>query len=143
MTNFTFMNDLIYQNWTSFVLVDSQTLNSFCQVEKIQVIESHEMSIPSENKHFFTELTHWLPISCTRLLPNNKSVRLIINNLLPDLILIVFLNTWVIKILPIVSRVFSIDSVVGDKDLFDLVMGWSSNCLSNYFFLSLNFFWRF
>ena len=135
MTNFTFMNAFIYQNWTSFVLVDCQTLNSFCQVEKVQIIESHKMSISSKNKHFFTELAHWLSISCTRLLPNDKSMRLIIDNLLSDLVLIVLLNTWVIKILPIVYRVFSMDSVVGDKDLFDFVIGWSSNCLSNYFFL--------
>ena len=37
--------------------------------------------------------------------------------------------------LPIVYRVLSIDSVVGDSALFDFVVGYSSNCFNNSFFL--------
>lgn len=67
--------------------IQLQTLNPLAQVKTIQVIERHQMSIPTKDIHEVISNTNRLPIPRTRLLPNNLPIRLVIDDLLLLLLL--------------------------------------------------------
>ena len=67
--------------------IQLQTLDPFGQIELKQVIEGHKVSIPSKDIHFLVQHIHALPVSGTRLLPNNESMGVIIDDLLFQLLM--------------------------------------------------------
>ena len=81
----------------SRIFVKCKTLDSQGQVELVEVVEGHQVPISPKNIHFSFEKTHTLSVSRTGLLPDDKPVTIIINNLLLKLFTSVLLITYSFK----------------------------------------------
>lgn len=68
------------------VLVQLETLDSFTQVELVQVVKSHQVPVPSENKHLTVINRHALPVTRARLLSDYEPMGLVIHDLLLQLL---------------------------------------------------------
>lgn len=115
-------------------MVDDDALDAFFQVEVVEIVESHEMAVSSEDEHLVAEDVDWLSIAGAWFFADDEAVGFVVDDFLADFVFIVFLYAWVGEGVPMVSRVLSMDSVVGESERLDLVVGCSSNCFRSSFF---------
>ena len=60
-------------------LVKLDALQTLLQVERVKIIESHQVPIPRENIHFLLPDIHCLPVPSAGLFPNDEPMRLIVH----------------------------------------------------------------
>jgi hypothetical protein len=70
------------------VLVQFQTLHSLLQIELIEVVKGHEVSVSPEDIHFVIVDAHALAISRARLFADDVSVTVIVDDLLLQLLVV-------------------------------------------------------
>lgn len=69
-------------------LVDFQTFDAFGQVELVQIVEGHQMAVSSEDVHHVVENADALSVPCAGFLADDKSVSLVVNDLLFQLFVV-------------------------------------------------------
>lgn len=93
----------------SLIVVEEEALHSLLQVERVEIIECHQMPISTKDKHFIFENIDRLSISSAGLLPDDETVGLVINDFLMHFVFVLLLDACINWEIPIVSRVFSMD----------------------------------
>ena len=73
-------------------LVQLETLDSLLQVELVEVVEGHEVSVPPEDVHLVSEDGEALPVAGARFLPDDEAVALVVEYLLRQLLVIALLT---------------------------------------------------
>lgn len=74
-------------------MVQQKALHSLLQIEGVEIVEGHKMAISSEDEHLIVEDVDRLPVSCTGLLPDDKTMSVVVDDLLVHLVLILLLDS--------------------------------------------------
>lgn len=84
------------------MVVQLQTLNAFLEVEEVEIVEGHQVSVSSEDEHLVAEDAHGLSVAGTGLLADDETVGFVIDYLLVHFALALLLNAWMNIGVPIV-----------------------------------------
>lgn len=84
------------------MVVKQQTLHSFLQVEEVEIVEGHQVSVSSKDEHLVSQDTHGLSVTGTGFLADDEAVGFVVDDLLVDFALTLLLDAWMKIGVPIV-----------------------------------------
>jgi hypothetical protein len=102
MVMMSFGNDQYSLNDQSSLVIKHQTFHALLQIEEIEVVECHQVTVASENKHLVLVYCHRLAVSRAGLLSDYETMSIVVNYFLANFVLVLLLNSYVYSEIPMV-----------------------------------------